>query len=126
MWIFLVFCHLKDSEVIRLGNLLRNPAIFKNENETYDFSSMFSDANENINQSQNMTDQSQNTTSALNQSQNTTSALNQSQITTSALLSFLDGEYNTFTPFLNVILPFLIILGVFLIVWFEPTIWRKR
>ena len=99
-----------------MDNLLRNPAIFKNENETYDFSSMFSAANENINQSQNMTDQSQNTTSALNQSQNTTSAL----------LSFLDGEYNTFTPFLNVILPFLIILGVFLIVWFEPTIWRKR
>ena len=122
MWIILSVCHLKDSEVIRLGNLLRNPAIFKNENETYDFSSMFSAANEN-NQSQNMTDQSQNMT---DQSQNTTSALNQTQITTSALLSFLDGEYNTFTPFLNGILPFLIILGVFLIVWFEPIIWRKR
>ena len=97
MWIFLFTCHLikttvKDgnSDGIRLDNLLREPAIFKNEEEKYDFSNTF-----NI-------------------------TLN------GTTFSFLDGEYNTFTAFLNGILPFMIILGVFLIVWFEPVIWRKR
>ena len=91
MWIFLFTCHLikttvKDgnSDFFRLDNLLREPAIFKNEEEKYDFSNM------------------------------------------TTALSFLDGDYNTFTVFLNGILPFMIILGVFLIVWFEPVIWRKR
>ena len=74
----------ENSEGIRLDNLLRKPAIFKNEEEKYDFSNM------------------------------------------TTALSFLDGEYNTFTAFLNGVLPFMIILGVFLIVWFEPVIWRKR
>ena len=97
MWIFLFICHLikttvKDgnSDGIRLDNLLREPAIFKNEEEKYDFSNTF-----NI-------------------------TLN------GTTFSFLDGEYNTFTAFLNGVLPFMIILGVFLIVWFEPVIWRKR
>jgi hypothetical protein len=117
MWIILFICHLKDSEVIRLDNLLRKPAIFKNKEEEYDFSNMFLAANENsshFNQSQNMTEEDYD----FNQAQNMT------------CLSFLDGEYafkcNTFKPFLNVILPFMIILGGFLIVWFEPIIWRKR
>ena len=94
MWIFLFICHLikttvkkhGNSDGIRLDNLLREPAIFKNENENYNFSNTF-----------NMTS-----------------------------LDFLDGDYNTFTAFLNGVLPFMIILGVFLIVWFEPVIWRKR
>ena len=94
MWIFLFICHLikttvkehGNSDGIRLDNLLREPAIFKNENENYNFSNTF-----------NMTS-----------------------------LDFLDGDYNTFTAFLNGILPFMIILGVFLIVWFEPVIWKKR
>ena len=75
-----------NSDFFRLDNLLREPAIFKNENENYNFSNTF-----------NMTS-----------------------------LDFLDGDYNTFTAFLNGVLPFMIILGVFLIVWFEPVIWRKR
>ena len=48
MWIFLFICHLikttvKDgnSDGIRLDNLLREPAIFKNEEEKYDFSNTF-------------------------------------------------------------------------------------
>ena len=91
MWIFLFICHLQaakdgNSDGIRLDNLLREPAIFKNEKENYNFSSTF-----------NMTN-----------------------------LDFLDGDYNTFTVFLNGILPFMIILGVFLIVWFEPVVWKKR
>ena len=87
-------CHLikttvKDgnSDGIRLDNLLREPAIFKNEEETYNFTKTF----------KNMT-----------------------------IFHGLDGKYNTFTIFLNGIIPFMIILGVFLIVWFEPVIWRKK
>ena len=99
MWIFLVICHLIKTKVkkqgssdgiSRLDNLLREPAIFKNEEEKYDFSNTF-----NI-------------------------TLN------GTAFDFLDGEYNTFTAFLNGVLPFMIILGVFLIVWFEPVIWRNR
>ena len=125
MWIFLFICH---SEVFGLDNLLRNPAIFKNKEEEYDFSNMF-----HFNQSQNneeedydFWDANENSTH-FNQSQNIT-FLGANENTT--CLSFLDGEStfkcNTFKPFLNVIIPFMIILGVFLIVWFEPIIWRKR